>query len=407
MAKLTTRERLGRLFGRQKDPNQTVTANSPGPTNNTQQVPASQQQIATVIAPQTISQSPSGGGFLSRLFGGSKSQASTTVSAPTNLSQGPSLQSTEGSKLNLINYSPEELVQHVEHSLSRVQFGWSRTAKWMEGFSEFWSWIGPIILLLGTVGEVVLVLWIRQKNQDILAGMSIVAVALVLEGTFLAVSYKAARIRNRAERNPGGPTDLDKKKLQRQFFFWFALALGVCATQIIFIVAQTKDEGIGKYGVWAFAGLRAFFTLVADGYTAFAHEEHPTTGQKALEEQEQRADLAKKFLTQKKQEVSIINEGIQEVRAIAIKAQMEDLEQKTMLEVKQLESKSRVETLRTQQEQATMFTNLSGNMMRALFDPSLPEGDRDRLLGTMQGFMSAMKYLPQPQTVRIEEEEDL
>jgi hypothetical protein len=346
---------------------------------------------------------------LGKLFGKSQNQApanlsqTATVSAPT----GPSLQSTEGSKLTLINYSPEELVQHVEHSLSRVQFGWSRTAKWMEGFSEFWSWMGPLVLLAGTIGEVFIVLWTRQKVQDILAGMSIVAVALVLEGTFLAVSYKAARIRNRAERNPGGPTDLDKKKLQRQFFFWFALALGVCATQIIFIVAQTKDDGIGKYGVWAFAGLRAFFTLVADGYTAFAHEEHPTTGQKALEEQEQRADLAKKFLTQKKQEVAIINEGIQEVRAIAIKAQMEDLEQKTLLEVKQLESKSRVETLRTQQEQATMFTNLSGNMMRALFDPSLPEGDRDRLLGTMQGFMSAMKYLPQPQTVRIEEEDNM
>jgi hypothetical protein len=359
MPKMTTKERLGKLFGRSK---------------NQAQAPASVQQTAT-------------------------------VSTPTNLSSGPSLQSTEGSKLNLINYSPEELVQHVEHSLSRVQFGWSRTAKWMEGFSEFWSWMGPLVLLAGTIGEVFITLWTRQKVQDILAGMSIVAVALVLEGTFLAVSYKAARIRNRGERNPGGPTDLDKKKLQRQFFFWFALAIGVCATQVIFIIAQTKDDGIGKYGVWAFAGLRAFFTLVADGYTAFAHEEHPTTGQKALEEQEQRAELARKFLTQKKQEVSIINEGIQEVRAIAIKAQMEDLEQKTLLEVKQLESKSRVETLRTQQEQATMFTNLSGNMMRALFDPSLPEGDRDRLLGTMQGFMSAMKYLPPAQRTRIEEED--
>jgi hypothetical protein len=350
---------------------------------------------------------------LGRLFNRSQNQ---TQQAPANLSQmaavsappgGPSLTSSEGSKLNLVNYSPEELVAHVEHSLSRVQFGWSRTAKWMEGFSEFWSWMGPLVLLAGTIGEVFITLWTRQKVQDILAGMSIVAVALVLEGTFLAVSYKAARIRNRGERNPGGPTDLDKKKLQRQFFFWFALAIGVCATQVIFIIAQTKDDGIGKYGVWAFAGLRAFFTLVADGYTAFAHEEHPTTGQKALEEQEQRAALAQRFLEQKSTEVTIINNGIQKVRDIAVKAQIEDLDQRTMLEVKQLESKSRVETLRTQQEQAAMFTNLSGNMMRALFDPSLPEGDRDRLLGTMQGFMSAMKYLPQPQhqTVRIEEED--
>ena len=135
----------------------------------------------------------------------------------------------------------------------------------MEGFSEFWSWMGPLVLLAGTIGEVFIVLWTRQKVQDVLAGMSIVAVALVLEGTFLAVSYKAARIRNRAERNPGGITSLDKKKLTKQFLFWIALAIGVCSTQIIFIIAQTSDTGIGQYGVYAFAGLRAFFTLVADG----------------------------------------------------------------------------------------------------------------------------------------------
>lgn len=348
-----------------------------------------------------------------RAFGGSKNQQqapanlsqTATISPPQNVSKSPGLQSSNTSGLNLVNYSPEQLVQHVEHTLSRVEFGWSKTAKWMESFSEFWSWMGPLILLAGTIGEVFIVLWLRQKNQDILAGMSIVAVALVLEGTFLAVSYKAARIRNRAERNPGGPSMLDKKKLQRQFFFWFALALGVCATQVIFIIAQTKADGIGQYGVYAFAGLRAFFTLVADGYTAFAHEEHPTTGQKALEEQQQRADLAQKFLQQKKMEVSIINEGIQDVREAHTEAEIKEDKQKTRLETERLGNKAQLDALRTQQEQATMFTKLSTNMMRALFDPSLPEGDRDRLLGTLQGFMGATKYLPPAQSVRIEEED--
>jgi hypothetical protein len=359
MPKLNARERFGRLFGRAK---------------NQDQEPANLSQTATISAhPGTM--------------------------------QGPSIQNANNGSLNLVNYSPDQLVQHVEHTLSRVQFGWSRTAKWMEAFSEFWSWIGPLILLAGTIGEVFIVLWTRQKNQDVLAGMSIVAVALVLEGTFLAVSYKAARIRNRAERNPRGPSLIDKKKLTKQFFFWFALAMGVCATQIIFIVAQTNDTGIGLYGVYAFAGLRAFFTLVADGYTAFAHEEHPTTGEKALEEQEQRAQLAHKFLQQKKTEVSIINSGIQEVREAHTEAEIKEDKLKTRLETEKLANKAQLEALRTQQEQATMFTTLSNNMMRALFDPSLPEGDRDRLLGTMQGFMSAMQYLPQAQTVRIEEED--
>lgn len=324
-----------------------------------------------------------------------------TISAPPS----PRLQNAQTGSLNLVNYSQEQLLQQVDHTLSRVEFGWSKTAKWMEGFSEFWSWMGPIILLAGTIGEVFLVLWLRQKHQDILAGISIVAVALVLEGTFLAVSYKAARIRNRAERQPNGPTQLDKKKLRRQFVFWFALAIGVCATQVIFIVAQTNDEGIGQYGVWAFAGLRAFFTIVADGYTAFAHEEHPTTGEKALEEQEQRAKMTQRFLTQKKQEVSIINDGVQEVREAHSEAEIKEDKMKTRLEVEKLGNKAQLDALITQQEQATMFTKLSTNMMRALFDPSLPEGDRDRLLGTMQGFMSATKYLPPPQRTRIEEEE--
>jgi hypothetical protein len=360
MPKLTTREKLGRLFGRSQDQTQS---------------PANLSQTAT-------------------------------ISPPLNGPQSPGLQSSNNGSLNLVNYSPEQLVQHVEHTLSRVEFGWSKTAKWMEGFSEFWSWMGPLVLLAGTIGEVFIVLWTRQKVQDVLAGMSIVAVALVLEGTFLAVSYKAARIRNRAERNPGGPSAIDKKKLMRQFFFWFALALGVCATQVIFIAAQTNDTGIGKYGVWAFAGLRAFFTLVADGYTAFAHEEHPTTGQKALEEQEQRAQLAHKFLQQKKQEVTIINSGIQEVREAHTEAEIKEDKQKTRLETEKLGNKAQLDALRTQQEQATMFTSMSGNMMRALFDPTLPDNDREKLLSIMQGFMSAAKYLPEPkQQYRIKEED--
>jgi hypothetical protein len=359
MAKLhKIKDRLGRLIGGKKDPGN---------------APATVAQTATINAPQ--------------------------------VTHNPRLQSSNSSGLNLVNYSQEELLQQIDHTLSRVQFGWSRTAKWMEGFSEFWSWMGPLVLLAGTIGEVFIVLWTRQKIQDIVAGMSIVAVALVLEGTFLAVSYKAARIRNRAERSPNGASRLDKKKMFRQFVFWFALAIGVCSTQIIFIIAQTKDDGIGTYGVWAFAGLRAFFTLVADGYTAFAHEEHPTTEQQALEEQEQRAMMTQKFLTQKKQEITIINDGVQEVREAHTEAEIKEDKMKTRLETEKLANKSQLDALRTQQEQATMFTSMSGNMMRALFDPTLPDSDREKLLNIMQGFMSATKYLPETTQYRIEEED--
>src|SRR6476646_6310241 len=163
---------------------------------------------------------------------------------PTTVSQTATIEnpikSSDTGTINLVQFSPEDLMIHVEQEISRVQFGWSRTTKWMENFSEFWSWMGPIILLAGTIGEVFLVLWLRQKDQSIPAGLSIVAVAMVLEGTFLTISYKAATIRNRAERRPGGPSELDRVKMKRQFFFWFALAIGVCATQVIFVVAQTR-----------------------------------------------------------------------------------------------------------------------------------------------------------------------
>src|SRR5436853_1534805 len=235
---------------------------------------------------------------------------------------GTAAQGSQGNMgtINLVNYTPEQLVSHVDQNFARIQFGWTFTTKWMEGFAEVWSWVGPIVLVLGTIGEVFLVLWLRQRTKDLLAGVSIVAVALVLECTFLTVSYKSATIRNRAERRPGGASDLDKKKMQKQFGFWIALGFGVCATQVIFIAAQTMEAipgqggDIGIYGVWIFAILRAVFTLVADGYTAFAHEEKPTTAERAVEEEEQRTKAAEKLLQQKRREITIINEGILDVR---------------------------------------------------------------------------------------------
>jgi hypothetical protein len=335
----------------------------------------------------------------------SPSPSPTPASTPTNTTTQPQLQTVKGGELNLVNYTPEQLMEQVNHDLDRVAFGWTGTIKFMEGFSEIWSLAGPLVLVFGTIGEVFLVLWTRQKVQDIIAGISIVAVALVLEGTFLAVSYKAATIRNRAEKRADGPTPMDKRKLRRQFAFWAALAVGVCATQVIFVAAQTSDAGIGIYGVWIFAILRAVFTLVADGYTAFAHEEKPTTADRALEEREQRAKYTDQFLKQKTNEVTIINDGNLRLREAHTEAQIKEEKLTTRLEVERLQNTAHVNALRQQQEQASMFARLSGSMMRALFDPELPDEQREKLLGTMQGFMSASKALP-PGYRTVEEEPD-
>jgi hypothetical protein len=332
-------------------------------------------------------------------------QGAQQPNQPSGNGHASNLQHNQGENLNLVNYSPEELVEQVDRALNRIQFGWTRATKWMENYSEVWSVMGPIILVIGTIGEVFLVLWLRQKEQDVIAGLSIVAVALVLEGTFLAVSYKAATIRNRAEKRPEGQTALDKKKLWRQFGFWFALAIGVCATQMIFIAAQTNDTGIGLYGVWAFAILRAVFTLVADGYTAFAHEEKPTTAERALEEEQQRTKHAETFLKQKTTEVTIINTGILGIREAHNEAVIKDIELRTQMEIKQLQSEAQVKTLKTQQEQDALFRTLQNNIMRALLDPDMPESQRAVLLSTLQSLAGAARQLLPGPVTRIEEEE--
>src|SRR5207249_45398 len=61
--------------------------------------------------------------------------------------QGPTPQAYKGSDLNLVNYSPEELVAQVDKSLSRVQFGWTWITHFMENYSELWAMMGPVILL--------------------------------------------------------------------------------------------------------------------------------------------------------------------------------------------------------------------------------------------------------------------
>lgn len=312
----------------------------------------------------------------------------------------------QGEMLALVNYTPEQLVQHVDQRIARIQFGWSFSTKLMENFGEVWSWLGPIILVIGTIGEVFLVLWLRQKAQEIIAGLSIVAVALVLEGTFLAVSYKAATIRNRGERRPNGPSELDKRKLKRQFGFWLALACGVCATQVIFIAAQTKDDGIGTWGVWIFAIVRAVFTLVADGYTAFAHEEKPTTAERALEEEQQRTKASELLLSQKQQEVTTINTGILAVREASVEAQIKDDQMTTRLNIEKMQNQAQIDALRTQQETAQMTIAMLTRLQRAILDPAMPADQRQMAINTLVAMGQGYNQLgPVPGTTVIQEEE--
>jgi hypothetical protein len=348
------KDRFGRAFGKRKDP-----ANAP----------ANLAQTATINAPSS-----------------------------------PGLQTADTSKLNLINHSPEQLMQHVESTLSTVHFGMSNGERFKEWIGEVWDVIGPMVLLAGTAGEVFAFIWGYSSSPEWWIGASVLATVIVLEATFMVVSYKSSTIRNRGESNPNGASDIEKKILKRYLLMWIVLALGVAVGQTAFLISAMGAKMQNMVLLSAFAIARTVFTLASDYYTAFVHHKSPTTGEMAKTQLQQRSALARDLLVQKSDEVTIINNGIVNLHRVHSNAEIEQDNIRTEQEIKRMENQNRIETLRTQSEQATMFTRLGNNMMRSLFDPSLPEGDRDRLLGTMQGFMSAMRQLPAPRTTIDEED---
>jgi hypothetical protein len=318
----------------------------------------------------------------------------------------PGLQDVQGGQINLVNYSPEELLQHVEHTISTVHFGMSLQHRFKENAAELWSVLGPIVLFAGTAGEVFFFIWNNvAPTAAWWVALSVLATVAVLECTFMVLSYKCDTLRNQLKAKPGGATDEDRKEMTAHHRFWFLLAAGVAFGQISFLVFSMMARFNNLPFLIAFALGRSVVTLAADYYTAFIHRAKPTTGEVAKLRQKQQADLTADLLRQKSQEVTIINTGILSLRQAHTEAEIKEDRLRTQLEVEKLQNRAQVETLKNQQVQATMFTELGNNLMRALFDPKLPDDERQKLLATMQGFMSAMNQLPQPRVTSIEEEE--
>ncbi|GHO82991.1 hypothetical protein [Dictyobacter formicarum] len=334
----------------------------------------------------------------------SQQQPPDPNTGPLDTASTSGLQNVDGESLNLVNYSPAQLMQHVENTMSTVHFGMSLSHRFMENVAELWSVIGPMVLLLGTSGEVFAFIWQNTNNPEWWVGMSILATVIVLEATFMVVSYKAATIRNRAEMRPGGPSDLDKAKLKRYKITWFVLGFGVGAGQVAFLLFAMNARVNGIVWLATFAIVRTVMTLASDFYTAFVHEEKPTDGEQAKQKQQQRAQLAQQLLHQKSAEVTIINKGILELQRAHTEADIEQDSLHTELQMKRLENKNRIETLKSMQDQANMFNRLGTGVMRALFDPEMDDDQRQKLLGTLQGFMSVGNQLPPPHTT-IEEED--
>ena len=351
------------------------------------------------------------GDILGDLFDGKQQSARSRSSGNR-----PSLRQVQGNQLNLVNYSPDELIQQVDDTLSRVHFGMSRSRRYMHMIGDIWANIGPWVLLAGTVGEVFAFIWITTTNNDPKnnpawwVALSILATVISLEFTFMVVSFKSAAIRGDAEHRPTGFTDRDKKTLGLYRIFWFVLAIFVGVGQIAFLVDAMTQHFTHFSGAFillvVFAVLRTIGTLVSDFYTAFAHKETPTTAERAKDELEERATMAAKLLEQKGREVTVINEGSLGVLRAQTNAEIEQDSMTTEQEIKKMENENRVNTLRKQQEQANKLAKLSTNIMDALFDPDMPDEKREKVLGGLQALMHMNRQLQVPGRVEITEAKD-
>jgi hypothetical protein len=326
-----------------------------------------------------------------RLFG-NQQNAATPAPPPTPTT--PGVQPIQSGNVRLITYSPEEVLQQVEERRASVSFDRSKTAAFMDNFSQHWSWIGPIIFALGTIGEIFVVLWGRQRVQDLLAGSSIIAVSMLAEGTLLAVSFSSKRLRNRADKRSTGWTPRETKKLATLKTFWVVLGLGVAATQFAFILAQTRPDFIGTMGVIAIAVVRSLVALIADCYTAFASEEAPTTGEQALEVADKELEFTNKLLAQKAVEVEVLNKGAVKVQEIVNAMEMAQENQRTQMELDRMENQGKIETKRALQENAAMLNRMQNSALRAVFDPQMPDDERHKVLTMLNALMGAQNQLP-------------
>ncbi|MGH2505797.1 MAG: hypothetical protein ACRDHZ_00020 [Ktedonobacteraceae bacterium] len=381
-----------------------------------EQKEAHEERIAdgTVSVPRQPAQNNKPG-FFAQMFSGRKQAQTATQAPPQEKEAASGVKEVQHGNMTLISFSPEELLHQVEDRRNSVSFDLSGTAKFMENFNQLWSWVGPLLFAAGTIGEIFLVLWSRQTEQSYFAAFSIIAVSMIAEGTLLAISFSAKRLRNRADKRASGWSDKERHKLNVLKRFWFLLMLCVAATQIAFVIAQTKPDGIGLVGLWVIAIVRAFSAGVADAYTAFVSEEKPTTGDKALDQTEQEGLFTSKLLTQKAKEVELLNAGairVQEVgmeaserqKRQAAEARMREDRLNTEMEMDRLLNIAKIENIKQEHQQKILIDRMRNSSMQAIFDPDMDPQKRIQIITMLTNLMGTMRELPPGHIDSIDEE---
>ena len=241
----------------------------------------------------------------------------------------PKLDRIQNGNVTLVTLSPEEALMEVQEEREKITFGQDRMHKVMAWFAQFWSLIGPVLFAAGTVGEVYIVLWERQKDKTPFIGFTIVIASVLAEGCLLAISFASKIIRNTAHKRQGGYTKEEKQDLGKMKTVWYLLAALVAGTQVAFIMAQTDSTDIGFWGLLTLALVRAAAALVADYYTAFLAPHKQTSAEDALERQEQQIEFTDKYLTGKSKEIDTLNAGAIKTQDSALHARINQEKQET------------------------------------------------------------------------------
>lgn len=303
--------------------------------------------------------------------------------------------------VHLVNYKPEELLQQVEGTLSRVHFGMSLNHRYKELVAELWSAFGPIVLFAGTAGEVFFFIWNNinapgNKSPAWWVALSVLATVIVLECTFMVLSYKCDTLRNQLKGKPGGATVEDRREFASHRHFWFVLAAGVALGQISFLVVSMRGGLNNLAFLIVFAGGRSVATLAADYYTAFIHRAKPTTGEVAKMRLKERDDLAADLLAQSERRVSMLNTGILRLEEATVEAEIKRDDLHTALEAKKMQNAAQLEAMRQQSETARQTIALMNNLQRAIFDPTMPADQRAAAVNMLTAIVESQKELPPP-----------
>jgi len=335
----------------------------------------------------------------------------TTTSSTT---PPPVLNRVQSGNISLVTYSPEESLMQVQEARDKVAFGQSPVQSFMANFTQYWSLIGPFLFAIGTIGEIFLVLWERQIKQSYFAGFVIIIVSVIAEGGLLAVSFSSKLLRNRADKRPSGWTPKEVAKLKDIKVIWWLLSVGVAATQVAFVMSQTKSDDIGgPWGLVAIALVRSAVALVADYYTAYISEEKQTSAEMALEIQDQQTAFTDKMLSRKETEITILNNGSIRVQDAAQKAALQqerneaqaEMDRDTMRterELLRLENENKIEKMKSKFAEESAWSQLqiaSTRAMQAKITQITVEhieggGDSSReVTSTLQHLLSEVKEL--------------